>query len=209
MMQYTNRIIKPSTVKFESFKETEDTQEMVYPLTDIDASHELWQQTNARVNAAAYKERLALEASTKPVVKEVPAYDFSDIDEFYQGGGRGSKLLEFEFDPVTPDPKSYTNKSGKAALFWVWTHRLTGKTVKRFQSATGNTFDTGRLTKFLKCLKESASPLSHARAQHILRLNGSLRKQAGGAIESPIAHDRVTLVRQQVCVTVYLFLYRH
>jgi hypothetical protein len=199
VVQYTNRIYKPMGTSFETFKETDEAQSMTYPLADLDDSHELWQQALGRTNAFLFKERQALIAATTagPVAPNShPSVDVSDIDTFFQSEGKGPKLLEFEFEAVTPEPVSYVDRNGRPSFYWYWTHRTTGHPVKRFSSASGKSFDTGRLTKYLKTLKENTHPSAFARAQHILLLNDSIREQIK---DVPLTLDRRTLLGQQVC----------
>jgi hypothetical protein len=176
---------------------------MEYPVVDLDDSHELWQDALGKVNAFRYTERQALLASAdgrEPLSSNSNSHssvDLSDIDSFFELEGKGPKLLEFEFDPVTKDPVPYVNKGGRPSFFWWWSHRLTGNAVKRFSSSTGKSFDTGRLTKFLKQLKEHTNPIAYARAQHILRLNDSIREKIAGVT---VALDRAELLAQQVSI---------
>jgi hypothetical protein len=198
-IQYTNRIYKPGGTAFETFRETDEAEEMTYPVGDLDASHELWQDALGRTNAFLYNERQALivaAAGNKALANKESSVDVADIDTFFQTEGKGPKLLEFEFDPVTKEPIAYVNKCGRPSFFWWWSHRLTGHAVKRFSSSSGKSFDTGRLTKFLKSMKESPNPVAYFRAQHILLLNDSIREQIEGVV--PVTLDRATLLAQQV-----------
>jgi hypothetical protein len=204
VLHYTNRIYKPDSVSFETFKETEDTEEMIYPIGDLESTHEIWQQAQARVNAHDYTERQTLLAITSGTSSNAnnkisnPDIDLTDIDTFFQAEGKGPKLLEFEFEPATPLPISYEDKSGRPSSYWFWKHKMTGQSVKRFANISGKSFDTGRLTKFLKGLKASSFPVAHARAQHILQLNESIREQVVDGAAAPLALDRKTLLGQQV-----------
>jgi len=175
-------------------------QQMPYPLADLDDSHELWQQALGRTNAALFKERQALLAATEGAASPATptsTVDVSDIDSFFQTEGRGPKLLEFEFKPVTPEPICYVDKAGRPSYYWHWCHKLTGHPVKRFSSVSGKSFDTGTLTKYLNCMKPNAHPIAYARAQHVLLLNESIREQVNGV--APPVLDRKTLLSQQVC----------
>ena len=148
-IQYTNRVIEKDGHTYETFKETETVQQMPYPLADLNDSHEKWKAALFRTNAQRHKEIKALEAATAPKpVPTVPNVDFSDINTFFQKEGRGPKLLEFEFDPVTKDPVPYKTKDGRSSFYWFWNHRLTGQVCKRFTSASGKTIDSGWLAKF-------------------------------------------------------------
>jgi hypothetical protein len=93
---------------------------MTYPVADLDASHELWQDALGRTNAFRYTERQALLAAAEgkePQAKANSSADLTDINAFFQIEGKGPKLLEFEFDPVSPDPIAYVNKCGRLLIF--------------------------------------------------------------------------------------------
>jgi hypothetical protein len=210
-IRYTNRIIKNGGTCFETYKETEHTQTMQYKTSDIDASHEKWQQANSKVNAALYFQKQALIKSTECIdLIEPEIIDMKDIDELFSVEGRGPHLLEFEFDPVTEEPELYVNSHGEEKQKWLWKHRITGKTFYRHQSSSGKSFDTGRLSKFLQDLRKASNPLAYARAQHVLQLNGSL-KQVTNESNQPVVFqlDRKALLHQQVrnpqCVFFNLF----
>jgi hypothetical protein len=200
-VKYTDRIIKPSGTSFEIYKETEETQTMQYRTQDIEKSHELWQQANGRVNASLYHQKQALIRATKatPVVIDLDAIDLSDIDAFFTEKGRGPHFLEMEFEPAEPEPEQYTNEKGEEFKKWLWKHRLTGRSFYRHQSASGNSFDSGRLSKFLESIKKRDNPVAYARAQHILTLNKLHKQVLTNANVNPVVPlDRRQVLHQQV-----------
>jgi hypothetical protein len=203
---YTNRIYKPMGTSFETFHESDEQEEMEYPIAGLDQSHELWKNALGRTNAFLFQERqaLLLAISSAAESQTVAEVDLSDIDAFFQIEGRGPKLLEFEFEPSTTDAVPYLNKANRPSFYWYWNHKLTGQSVKRFSSVSGKSFDTGTLTKFLHRLRKTPHAVAYARAQHILLLNESIREQVNDAI--PVAIDQKTLLAQQVC-TVHSLLF--
>ena len=202
-MQYTNRIYKPMATSFETFKETEDAQQMSYPTAQLDESHEIWQQALGRCNARDFIEREQLKAATSTacVISSVvvPLVDVSDIDDFFQLEGKCPKLLEFEFIPGSPDPTVYTEaKTGRKSSFWFWNHKITDHQVKRFASSSGKSFDTGVLTKYLRRIKKNLYPTAWARAQHILQLSDNIKEPV---VAGTVPWDRKNLLLHQVsCV---------
>jgi hypothetical protein len=204
-IRYLNRIIKPSADAFETYVETEGVQTMSFPIASLKAAHESWQTANARNNARIYdvqKALLAAQASGDP--DEVDLTKFDDIDEYFQKFGKGPHLLEYEFSPDTEEPVEYTReKCGRLSRYWRWTHKLTNAKVKRFASASGKGFDSGRLSKVLGQISERSHPLAYARAQRILFLNDS--PCVHNSVEELIAVsiDRKELLRQQVRLPVF------
>jgi hypothetical protein len=201
-MRYTDRIIKPLGTSFEMFKETEEPQTMPYRVSDIDDSHEKWQQANGRVNAAIYIQKQALLKASGGVIEidQDESFDFSDIDALFAADGRGSHMLEYEFEAVG-EPYSYVTTDGNNSQKWTWKHKMTGKTFTRFQNKSGKSFETGRCTKFLENLKKGAHPLAYARAQHILSLTNPQRHQVTdetSAMTEILPLDRRTILCQQV-----------
>lgn len=201
-IKYTDRIYKPGAVSFESFKETEETQTMQYRTSELDKVHEQWQQAQGTVNAAIYKQKMALINASKVIdvdSNDPDTFDLSDIDAIFAAEGRGPRLLESEFYPCTEEPEQYINEHGEEKMKWKWCHRLTQKEFYRHQSNSGKSFDSGRLSKFLKDLKKHHHPLAFARAQHILVLNG-LKQVSQDVCQSPVLQpiDRKILLAQQV-----------
>lgn len=78
-------------------------------------------------------------------VDAIEEFDFSDIDALFESKGRGTHLLEHEFEPFTKDPEQYTNENGEIKMKWKWVHKLTLKQFYRHQSNSGKSFDSGTL----------------------------------------------------------------
>lgn len=199
-MRYTDRIIKPLGTQFEMFKETEEPQMMAYRVSDIDISHERWQQANGRCNAVLYHQKQALLKATETVinVEDDDTFDLTDIEELFAAEGRGPHMLEYEFESVG-EPVAYITQDQINSEKWCWKHKLTGKTFWRFQNKSGQSYDTGRCVKFLESIKKQSHPLAYARAMLILRLNGSKKHQvADERIPEAVPLDRKTVLLQQV-----------
>ena len=194
-VRYNDLIYRPGAYSFESFRETDEVQTMVLQPSQLDAGHESWQKANAKVNAKLYAERKVLKAAQIAAdIDTKRVFNFEDIDSFFQKNGRGTHLLEFEFNPDTPAPVSYVSgKSGMTNYFWCWTHKLTKVSVKRFATASGKAADSGRLSKYLSSITERQNPLAFARAQKILLLNDS-----NGVITIDEPEKRVVLTRREL-----------
>ena len=129
-LKFNDLVIKPSGDKFRAFNESEEEQQMSFPLDDLDDAHELWQKANGRCNSRAF---LALEAIRKTQnvdVVEGARAKLDDIDELFRKKGRGPHMLEMEFDKVTAFPTDYMQRSGNmntgtTLQKWEWLHRLT------------------------------------------------------------------------------------
>ena len=202
IIRYNDQVYQPMVEQFEYFKETEESQTMSYPRESLDGSHEQWQRAQAKVNARLYKERETLKAAQAAAsAVEESKFDVSDIEEYYAERGRGTHLLEYEFDADTPEPCTYiSEKSGLSKTYWCWTHKLTRVSVKRFATASGKSCDSGRLSKYLGSITNRQHPRAHCRAQKILALNESVQQTTE---ISPIALERRDLLKQQVsCVVV-------
>lgn len=176
-IKYTERIYKPGSDSFEYFKETEEVQLMSFPLSSIDESHELWSKALGHTNAVAFVERERMEKIAKATVVSsedaIGNFDMKDIDEMFTKEGKGPLLLEMDFKPDTPTWIPYINTKGENSAYWHWSHKLTGKSLKRFQAKTGKSFDTGKLSKYLKVLaKDTSHPLAAARAKKFLSYMG-------------------------------------
>jgi hypothetical protein len=199
-IRYTDRIIKPQGINFEVYKETEEPQLMPYRLSDIDDSHEKWQQANGRVNVALYHHKQALIKASGTTVVEIndDNFDMSDIDEVFAAHGRGSHMLEHEFCP-SEEPVWYITVDGQNRQKQVWKHKMTGQTFWRFQNKSGKSYETGRCTKFLDSMKSGRHPLAYARAKRILSLNGNLKYQVNEDEDTEVVPlDRETILSQQV-----------
>lgn len=203
VMKYTERVILPMGKEWESYKEGTDVQTMDYPARDIADSHELWQQALGRTNAFIYEEnqRLIRENASAAVEVDNDTFDLRDIEEKFRTDGKGPHLLELDFVPDAAGPIEYTERGGKLSKYWDWTHRLTGYKLRRFANVSGKSFDTGRLSKCLKMLKECDNPLAYARAQLILTLNDSSPLQSKDTNQVDLVLDRKELIGQQVCIS--------
>jgi hypothetical protein len=197
--KYTERVITSYGPEWEIFKEGDEMQTMVYPVCDIADSHELWQQALVRTNAYIYvtnQRILEANATLSAAALDAELFDFSDIDERFEKDGKGPHLLEMDFVGDTGGPVDYVDRNGRASKFWMWRHRLTGYCLRRFSNLSGRSFDTGRLSKYLKMIKEHENPLAYARAKHILQLNDSNLVQ--GTKDVPLVLERRDLLGQQV-----------
>lgn len=198
-MKYTERVIQPNGNEWESFKEGTEIQLMEYPLRDIADSHEVWQQALGRTNAFIYdtNQRIIDANASNAIDVDAELFDMSDIDKLFKEQGKGSHLLEMDFVGDPAGPVDYIDRSGRPSKYWNWQHSLTGYSLRRFANTGGRTFDTGRLSKYLKMLKEHDNPLAFARAKHILNLNDSNPLQSMADVE--LVLDRRDLLAQQVC----------
>lgn len=98
--------------------------------------------------------------------------DMSDINELFGEKGRGPHLLEMEFEPVTDEPEAYVSaRTGNETQCWRWRHLITGAVLKRFLSKSGKSWDTGKLSSYLRGLKENDNNRAYERAVYILKLN--------------------------------------
>ena len=198
--------MQPFGVAFEVFKEAPDTEQtMQYPIAQLEDSHELWQKALGRTNAYTYKQnRLLRRAQQSEVVDLVDgaAPDLSDIDELFHQSGTGSHMLEIEFIGDEAGPVVYLNRNNVQSKYWVWKHRITGYSFRHFMNPGGKSFETGRLSKCLREIREHQNPVAYARAQHILVLNKCDGPQCF-EMETPMSLDRKDLVAQQVCSIFY------
>lgn len=201
-MKYTDRVYKPGSDAFEYFKETEDSQHMSFPLSSIDDAHELWCKALGHTNAILYHEKQKKEAiAAATVVDDVENnFDMKDIEDMFAKEGRSPLLLEMDFTPDTPTWVPYLNGKGENSAYWYWSHKITGKSLKRFQAKSGKSFDTGKLSKYLQTLsKDSTNPLACARAKKILVLHKILsEKQNDKEVEAVPTLGRRELLLQQV-----------
>lgn len=203
-MKYTDRVMKPLGVCFESFKDApaDTEQTMQYPIGALDGSHELWQKALGRTNAHTYEQNERIRAAQQANVIDLvsgAAPDLSDIDELFEKSGTGSHMLELEFDADEGGKVAYMNRNGVQAHYWIHKHRLTGYSFRRFENPGGASFETGRLAKCLRLIREHQHPAAYARAQHILALN-KCDVPLGLESDIPLTLDRKDLVAQQVRV---------
>lgn len=207
-IRYTERIYFPGASDFETFKETQDTQTMQYNIKDIEASHELWQTANGKVNARLYHEREKLKKEQSILIdEESKNFCMDDIDVFFNTHGKGSHMLEYDFEADTPEPVPYKKANGEMSIFQCWTHKHTKFSVKRYAAQNGTSVDSGRLSKYLNRIRAGVHPLAYARAQKILALNENVViNRESIESESVVVMDRVDLLKQQVrIVWFYLF----
>jgi hypothetical protein len=200
-LRYTERIYKPGADDFEVFKETTDIQLMTnYPMKDVETAHDLWHIANAKINERLYHERERLKkAQQSASVAEQEDYSTADIEEFFIKHGKGSHMLEYDYEADTPEPVPYKKADGKMSIYQNWTHKHTKFTVKRYAAANGRDVDSGRLSKYLRRIKQTVHPLAYIRAKKILELNDILDVPHSSAIECvPTPLGRVQLLKQQV-----------
>jgi hypothetical protein len=201
-IRYTDRLYKPGRTSFEMFKETQDPQTMLLPVSSLKDAHERWNKAMGKCNAHLYAEREALKAAQVAAFPEQQRiFHFEDIEECFSKKGKGTHLLEFEFIPDTVLPVSYISKlTGMPKNYWCWTHKLTKTSVKRYATASGKSYDSGRLSKYLASIMERQHPLAHARAQKILQLNDSNNNTQSPILAPRTALNRKEILRQQVSV---------
>ena len=200
-LRYTERVIKPLGVQFETFKETPGTEQtMQYPVNDVDDSHELWQKALGRTNAHTYETNEAIRRAQQVEVDDSAIADFTDIDELFNQGGTGPHMLEMDFICDPAGPVEYLTKDKETSKYWIWNHRYTGYQLRRYLNPGGKSYETGRLAKCLRGMKEAQHPYAFARAQHILMLNRCSGESGAGESDLPIALERKELVAQQVRV---------
>ena len=197
-VRYTERVIKPQGVVFETFKETPGTEQtMQYPIEDLDESHEQWQKALGRTNAYMYESNEKIRKALQVDIDSAAVPDFADIEEIFNELGTGPHMLELDFVSDPSGPVNYMTKDRVTSQYWIWTHRFTGYLLRRYLNPGGKSFETGRLAKCLRSMKEHQHPYAFARAQHILQLNKCGVELAEA--EVPVSIDRPELVGQQVC----------
>jgi hypothetical protein len=203
-MRYTKRVIKPSGLEFETFCETPGVEQtLLVTVASLDASHELWAKGLSRTNAHQYEKNDLLRKEMLPPSEresvDPDVYDFSDIDELFQEEGKGPHMIELDFFGDPQGPVDYINKNEIQSKWWKWTHRFTGYSLKRFLNPGGRSYETGRLVKYLKIIKEHEFPLAYARGKHILLLNDCLHLDNSEENNIVIqVLERKDLLKQQV-----------
>jgi hypothetical protein len=115
--------------------------------------------------------------------------------------GRGSHLLELEFEPAIDEPSFYVSpRTGKDTTSWLWKHTSTKKEVRRFPTANGKGWDTGVLSTALQRLNPRTERVSFLRGQLVLRLN-SKHGQAHTEVVTAVPVDEEKQLTQWVrCV---------
>ena len=207
-IKYTERVYKPGAETFEHFKETEETQLMPYPVTCLDKSHEIWSKALGHTNAVAYIEKQKIQAMVTESIEilDDDEFDLSDIENLYANEGKGPHLLEMDFLPDTEHSIPYAKKNGDASEYWYWSHKLTKYPCKRFKSATGKSFDTGKLSKYLVTLRSHPSihALASARAKKILSFYERKDEQVvEGVASTRHTFSRKELLLQQVRIMMF------
>jgi hypothetical protein len=208
-LKYTERIYLPGADDFEIFKETQETQ-IISPFDPryLAAANDLWHTANARVNARLYHERERLKKEQSAVVlDDNEAHSLDDIDDYFTKFGKGSHLLEYDFVADTPEPLTYRKADGNLSIYQCWTHKHTKFSVKRYATPNGLSVDSGRLSKYLKKIKESVYPLAYARAQKILALNDNADIHRDEVEGSVVVLDRKGLLKQQVCSLFFSYFF--
>ena len=207
-IRYTCRVYKPGSGVFELFRETTDEQRMQYPLTLLDEAHELFKDALGRTNAQIYEqaeEIRKLQKGTPAIGSAKSDFDFKDINDLFEKEGKGSHMLVLDFEPSDMEPHKYL-KPGTTddyGSFWLWKHKLTGVKVRRYQTPSGKSYDTGALSKNLMFMKRG-HPEAYARAKHILLLNGNYKPQVAENGQAPLTREE--RLGQQVCFLNCLFL---
>jgi hypothetical protein len=178
---------------------------MPFPLAGLDDAHEVWMKALGHTNAVTYlekqkKEAIAKSNSVSP--SSVSNYDMTDIEEAFAIRGKGTYLFELDFKPDTIESIPYITPKGEPSSYWFWSHKITGKSCKRFQAKSGKSFDSGKLSKYLQVLsKDPSQPMASARAKRILVLAGVFSDRGQGTKEAPIlvpSLGRQELLLQQV-----------
>jgi hypothetical protein len=179
-------------------------QFLTLEFNQVKTDHELWYQALHRCNAREQRQREEIEKEQQPEAAEQKA-DLTDIDKLFTEKGTGPHMYELEFEPCTPQPIEYAStstNSNKLTRRWDWKHKVTGVIIKRYTSQTGNSFDTGRLSNYLReRIKKQQYPVAFERGQHICLLNDRKRgvkgqKQQGHEVAMIV--NREELVKQWV-----------
>ena len=170
--KFNNLVIERNGDRYRTFREHEGEETMSLLLSRVWEAQELWEKHLGRVNARLHVEKECLCKKQNPdeVDGEVKA-DVSDIFVLYKVHGKGRRLLEIEFRPVTELPEDYETKKKLPSQQWKWKHCATGHDIVRFASANGKTFDSGKLSAYLKTINKVPNPISYQRAKLILSLN--------------------------------------
>jgi hypothetical protein len=134
---------------------------MTLDVDQVSEAHEIWVWYNARCYDRRQRERERAKQQQEPEVIDEDA-DVSDITKLYTERKQGSHLLELEFEPATDGPEEYVSpRTGKLTQCWKWKHKRTGVEIKRFLSKSGKSWDTGKLSNYLKTLKESDDKIAY------------------------------------------------
>jgi hypothetical protein len=103
----------------------------------------------------------------------------ADLTDVLEEKGQGSHLLEMDFEPVTDGAvKNPSARTGKPTVFWIWRHKLMEVEVRRYKTASGESWDIGVLSHYLRSLTESKNKVVYERAQKILKLNSKKESMA-------------------------------
>lgn len=174
---------------------------MKLDIAHVKEAHDLWFKANTRCNDRKQLEREMAEKNQKSVTT-TEVVDFSDIDKLFEEKKQGSHMLEMEFEPVTDAPEEYESaRTGKLTQRWTWRHKITGFHVKRFLTQSKKSWDTGKLSEYLKKIKPDEKA-AYDRAQRILELNRkNVRVTEDAVIVATVpkcAFAKEVLVRQWV-----------
>jgi hypothetical protein len=202
VMKFTERVYKVGAATFETFKEKDETEFMDYPTGDLKKSNEIWHKALGYTNKLANDEKARLREAARGMVQPPSAtteFDFSDIDTLYERRGKGPHLLELDFVQVDAECTPYINRNEEQSSWWMWAHRLTGQKCKRFVNDGGKSYDTGKLVKYMKRIKQHQHPLAFARAKRIMFLNKVDNPVPAEETEvACLPMNRIDLIRQQV-----------
>ena len=197
-LKYTDRIYKVGTDDFEYFHEEQAQPTMNYPKEEVMEAHEQWLKASARVNARTHQQKLLLESKQTSKTKSATAdLKFEDIEEFFNKNGGGPRFLEIEYTPDIAGPQDYETKNKIKSKYWFWTHKLTKRKAKRFLNPSGNSYESGILTKNLRAIDMVKFPVAYARAQIFLSLNKSNQDILDDSVPTATM-DRSSKLRQQV-----------
>jgi hypothetical protein len=134
----------------------------------VKAGHEAWVQANTLSNARKQAKRQALEVEQMSEVVNINA-DLTEVHKLFEEKGQGLYLLEMDFEHGGVENPSA--RTGKLTVFWIWRHKLTEVEVRRYKTASGKSWDTGVVSRYLRSLTESKNKVAYEHAQEILKLN--------------------------------------
>jgi hypothetical protein len=176
----------------------------------VKAGHEACVRANTSSNARKQAKRQALEMEQRSEVVNIDA-DLTDVHKLFEEKGQGSHLLEMDFEPVTDGAVEHpSTRTGKATVFWIWRHKLTEVEVRRYKTASGKSWDTGVLSRYLRSLTESNNKVAYERAQEFLKLNSKKDSMALKDTPEKQSIARKDMIKQWVSFfwcNMLLFLY--
>jgi hypothetical protein len=176
-------------------------QFLTFTVDQIKAAHELWFSKNSKVNDRKQQEREKAKKAQEIIIDDNDA-DLTDIDKLFAERHQGPHMLEIDFEPVGEPTEYPSQKTGQPTQCWTWKHKLTGHEIKRYRTASGKAWDTGKLSLYLLKLKESTHKIAYQRALHILRLNKKnvriTEDEGCFAVAVGKGEDKESLVKQWV-----------